>query len=95
MLSTAAALLFSLSLASSSPTSHLSPRQAVTPPPECDVIPVWEVTSFQWFNSSHNLDCVNQVDVRESLPKTPRPPPPQILPSAQEFFSVSAGSQKC
>ncbi|TEY86491.1 hypothetical protein BOTCAL_0007g00180 [Botryotinia calthae] len=46
-------------------TSHLQARQSVTPPPECDVIPTWEVTEFSWFNSTHNLDCVNQVNVPE------------------------------
>ncbi|ATZ45909.1 hypothetical protein BCIN_01g06060 [Botrytis cinerea B05.10] len=46
-------------------TSHLQARQSVTPPPECDVIPTWEVTEFSWFNSTHNLDCVHQVNVPE------------------------------
>ncbi|TGO31133.1 hypothetical protein BPAE_0001g00270 [Botrytis paeoniae] len=44
-------------------TPHLKTRQSVTPPPECDVIPTWEVTDFIWFNSTHNLDCVNQANV--------------------------------
>lgn len=44
----------------------LNARQAVTPPPECDVIPTWEVTSFNWFNSSNNLDCVTQSNARKS-----------------------------
>lgn len=43
----------------------LNARQAVTPPPECDVIPTWEVTSFNWFNSSNNLDCVTQANARK------------------------------
>ncbi|KAK2611739.1 hypothetical protein N8I77_005063 [Diaporthe amygdali] len=34
--------------------------QSLTPPAECDVIPTWEVTSFNWFNSSNNLDCVTE-----------------------------------
>ncbi|KAF3765721.1 hypothetical protein M406DRAFT_356027 [Cryphonectria parasitica EP155] len=38
-------------------------RQRLTPPPECDVIPVWEVTTFEWFNSSHNLDCADESNV--------------------------------
>lgn len=37
--------------------------QALTPPAECDVIPTWEVTAFNWFNSSDNLDCVTEADV--------------------------------
>lgn len=45
--------------------SPLQLRQAVTPPPECNVIPTWEVTQFRWFNSSQNLDCVHQVNVRK------------------------------
>ncbi|KAF7958717.1 hypothetical protein EAE96_002251 [Botrytis aclada] len=44
-------------------TPHLQSRQSVTPPPECDVIPTWEVTNFNWFNSTHNLDCVDQSNV--------------------------------
>lgn len=43
----------------------LNPRQSVTPPSECDVIPTWEVTSFNWFNSSNNLDCVTQSNARK------------------------------
>ncbi|KUI55260.1 hypothetical protein VP1G_02666 [Cytospora mali] len=54
-------LLTPLSLAAGSPP--LSPRQSLTPPAECDVIPTWEVTTFNWFNSSDNLDCVSEVDV--------------------------------
>ncbi|KAG8156892.1 hypothetical protein KVR01_013305 [Diaporthe batatas] len=38
----------------------LSARQGVTIPAECDVIPTWEITSLNWFNSSNNLDCVTQ-----------------------------------
>ncbi|KAH8787859.1 hypothetical protein F5883DRAFT_531009 [Diaporthe sp. PMI_573] len=40
----------------------INARQGVTPPAECDVIPTWEVTSFNWFNSSNNLDCVTQAN---------------------------------
>lgn len=43
----------------------LNERQSVTPPEECDVIPTWEVTSFNWFNSSSNLDCVTQSNARK------------------------------
>ncbi|RAL62507.1 hypothetical protein DID88_005072 [Monilinia fructigena] len=25
--------------------------------------PTWEVTNFLWYNSSHNLDCANQINV--------------------------------
>lgn len=42
-------------------------RQALTPPAECDVIPTWEVTSFNWFNSSSNLDCVTQANARKFM----------------------------
>ncbi|KAF7877482.1 hypothetical protein EAF04_001159 [Stromatinia cepivora] len=56
-------LLFSLFLSVVSSSPLLQSVQSVTPPPECDVIPTWEVTNFIWFNSSHNLDCVHQVDV--------------------------------
>lgn len=49
----------------------LNARQGVTPPPECDVIPTWEVTSFNWFNSSNNLDCVTQANARKSEEYTP------------------------
>jgi hypothetical protein len=41
----------------------LAPRQPITPPPECDVIPVWSVTTFSWYNSTHNLDCVTGPDI--------------------------------
>ncbi|KAJ0120613.1 hypothetical protein J7T55_015343 [Diaporthe amygdali] len=41
-------------------TAILNARQSFTPPAECDVIPTWEVTSFNWFNSSNNLDCVTE-----------------------------------
>lgn len=54
-------LLPSLALATNS--ALLSPRQPLTPPPACDVIPAWEVTTFVWFNSTHNLDCVTEADV--------------------------------
>ncbi|KUI67213.1 hypothetical protein VM1G_03541 [Cytospora mali] len=54
-------LLTPLSLATGLPP--LSPRRSLTPPAECDVIPTWEVTTFNWFNSSDNLDCVSEVDV--------------------------------
>lgn len=43
----------------------LNARQGVTIPAECDVIPTWEVTSFNWFNSSNNLDCVTQSNARK------------------------------
>lgn len=39
--------------------------QSLTPPAECDVIPTWEVTSFNWFNSSNNLDCVTASNARK------------------------------
>lgn len=68
---TSLALLSSLSLASSAIV--VKPRQSVTIPPECDVIPTWEVTTFSWFNSSQNLDCANEVDVRKSLDYPPNP----------------------
>lgn len=72
-------------------TAVLDTRQSLTPPSECDVIPTWEVTSFNWFNSSNNLDCVTQANSRkfgkqcltpsEELKKkralTPRPPAPE------------------
>lgn len=45
----------------------LDARLSVTPPTECDVIPTWEITSFNWFNSSDNLDCVTQANARKSL----------------------------
>lgn len=38
-------------------------RQEVVPPPECDVIPPWVVTTFSWYNSTHNLDCVTGPDI--------------------------------
>lgn len=44
----------------------LNARQSLTPPEECDVIPTWKVTSFNWFNSSNNLDCVTQANARKS-----------------------------
>lgn len=43
----------------------LNARQGVAIPAECDVIPTWEVTSFNWFNSSNNLDCVTQSNARK------------------------------
>lgn len=43
----------------------INERQSLTPPAECDVIPTWEVTSFNWFNSSSNLDCVTQANARK------------------------------
>lgn len=45
----------------------LNARQSVTPPTECNVIPTWEITSFNWFNSSDNLDCVTQANARKSF----------------------------
>ncbi|ROW17163.1 hypothetical protein VPNG_01318 [Cytospora leucostoma] len=53
-------LLSSLSLATS---SALNPRQSLTPPAACDVIPTWEVTSFSWHNTSDNLDCADESGV--------------------------------
>lgn len=38
-------------------------RPSLTPPPECDVIPTWAVTTFTWHNSTHNLDCASEADV--------------------------------
>lgn len=59
-ITTALLLLFtSLSLSAG---INLHPRQSLTPPPECDVIPAWEVTSFSWFNSTHNLDCASGAE---------------------------------
>lgn len=51
----------------------LNARHSSTPPEECDVIPTWEVTSFNWFNSSNNLDCVTEANARklENEPSTP------------------------
>ncbi|CAD6448247.1 5f45502a-fe6c-4381-baf5-fd308ebb828e [Sclerotinia trifoliorum] len=56
-------LLLSVTVTPSTSSPLPESTQSVTPPPECDVIPTWEVTNFIWFNSSHNLDCVNQVDI--------------------------------
>jgi len=64
-------LLFaSLSVVSGS--NLIQSRQSVTPPPECDVIPTWEVTNFLWFNSSDNLDCANPVNVRKCEALSPK-----------------------
>ncbi|KAL4813478.1 hypothetical protein BDW67DRAFT_168063 [Aspergillus spinulosporus] len=36
---------------------------SITPPDGCP-LPTWEVTSFNWYNGSHSLDCVhNEVDI--------------------------------
>lgn len=56
-------LLLFPTLALTTSSALLSPRQPLTPPPACDVIPAWEVTTFAWFNSTHNLDCVTEADV--------------------------------
>ena len=59
-------LSFSLSFIAIAPLTLATPlksRQAVVPPPECDVIPVWAVTDFFWYNSTHNLDCVTGPDI--------------------------------
>lgn len=71
---TSLALLSSLSLVSSAVV--VKPRQTVTIPEECNVIPAWEVTTFSWFNSSQNLDCVNQANVRKLPHHIALPPPP-------------------
>lgn len=54
---TTATLLILLSSLSLTTCSALHPRQSLTPPAACDVIPTWEVTSFSWHNTSDNLDC--------------------------------------
>lgn len=63
MFTTLTALFLTLASA-----SVLDPRDSIAIPPECDVIPAWQVTNFLWFNSSHNLDCVSEVDVRMLSP---------------------------
>lgn len=57
--------LFFSSLAVVSASGTIQSRQSITLPTECDVIPTWEMTNFRWFNSSSNLDCVTEVDVRK------------------------------
>ncbi|KAK7733314.1 hypothetical protein SLS53_008211 [Cytospora paraplurivora] len=61
--STITTLLILLSSLSLTTSSALNPRQSLTPPAACDVIPTWEVTSFSWHNTSDNLDCANESDV--------------------------------
>lgn len=43
--------------ATSSTTSSTAP--SVTVPPGCNVPKTFSMTSFKWFNSTHNLDCAN------------------------------------
>lgn len=65
MTTTTTLLLLLTSLGRSTSSTVLHPRQSLTPPTECDVIPAWDVTSFRWFNSTNNLDCVSEANVPE------------------------------
>ncbi|KAL3480469.1 hypothetical protein BJX99DRAFT_254460 [Aspergillus californicus] len=54
--------ILSLSTAASSLAHSLRPR-SITPPEGCP-LPTWEVSSFNWYNGSHSLDCIhNEVDI--------------------------------
>lgn len=56
--------LFILALPLFTFANPLQPRStSVKIPATCDVIPVWTVSNFNWFNSTHNLDCVTGPDI--------------------------------
>lgn len=61
---TSAMALFSTLSSLAASAVIVGPRDSIPIPPECDVIPAWEIASFSWFNSSQNLDCVSQNNVR-------------------------------
>ncbi|KAG4029934.1 hypothetical protein MFRU_014g02250 [Monilinia fructicola] len=86
-------LLLLLLLSTASCTPHLPPRQSITPLPECDVIPTWEMTNFLWYNSPHNLDCANPVDVHRNPNRNPSPKTNPPSPIIQNLHHLPAPQQ--